>query len=286
MNYIKLLRPTHYIKNLLIFVPLVFAEAFRLNAIIATFLAFIAFCLIASCVYIINDIVDYEKDKTNPHKCHRPIASGKVSKKRALGILIICFLLACLLCLFLPIGFNIALGVYAILNICYIFKLKDIVIIDVLCLSISFVLRIIAGGFAAGVEVTKWILVTCFFLALFLGFAKRRGEIVLDKEGLVKRKVAMEYSLNILDKFIIASGMLALICYALFTLDMSVIEKFQAPHLFWTIPLPVYGIFKYIMIIPQKENTDPTHILFSDKTILLCIVLWLILTLSIMHFGI
>ena len=141
MIYFKLWRPTHWVKNFLVFVPLIFAEAFRLNAIIATFLAFLAFCLIASCIYIINDIVDCEKDKTNPHKCHRPIASGKVSKRCALAILVICFLLACVLCLLLPIGFNIALGVYAVLNIGYIFKLKDIVIIDVLCLSISFVLR-------------------------------------------------------------------------------------------------------------------------------------------------
>ena len=266
--------------------PLIFAEAFRLNAIIATFLAFLAFCLIASCIYIINDIVDYEKDKTNPHKCHRPIASGKVSKKAAVVLCVLCFIPACVISLWLPIYFIITLGVYACLNIFYIFKLKDIVIIDVLCLSISFVLRIIAGGFPAGVEVTKWILVTSFFLALFLGFAKRRGEVALDSEGVVKRTVARSYSLDILDKFIVASGMLALICYALFTLDMSVIEKFQAPHLFWAIPLPVYGIFKYIMLIPQKENTDPTHILFSDKTILLCVVLWLALTLSIMHFGI
>ena len=286
MDYIHILRPKHWIKNGLVFIPLLFAGAFHFTAITHTILGFIAFCLIASCIYIINDIIDYEKDKTNPHKLHRPIASGRVSKKQGLFVCGICLILAGFLCFYLPFDFIITLLVYAVLNLFYIFKLKDFIIIDVLCLSISFVLRIIAGGYLAQVEVTKWILVTSFFLALFLGFAKRRGEVAQDQDGLIKRKVAMEYTLNSLDKFIISTGMLSVICYALFTLDASVIEKFSAPHLFYTIPFPVYGIFKYIMLIPKRDDTDPTGVLFSDKSIMICVLLWLIITLTIMQLGI
>ncbi|MBQ0104482.1 MAG: hypothetical protein KBT47_00410, partial [Armatimonadetes bacterium] len=141
--------------------------------------------------------------------------------------------------------------------------------------------RIISGGFLGGVEVTAWILVTCFFLALFLGFSKRRGEVL--QENITKRKVAMEYTPEILDRFIISSGLLAVICYALFTLDANVIAKFSSPHLFYTVPFPIYGIFRYIMLIQKTEDTDPTNILYRDRQTALCVGLWLIITLAIMH---
>ncbi|MBQ0106085.1 MAG: UbiA prenyltransferase family protein [Armatimonadetes bacterium] len=285
MDYIKLLRPTHWIKNLILFIPLIFASAFNIVSITTTIVGFLAFSLIASCVYIINDIKDYEKDKSNPHKNKRPIASDRVSKRKGIYIFLICFIAACLICaMCLPKFFIITLGIYFLLNIAYIFKLKNIVIIDVLCLSISSLLRIVAGGFLANVEVTKWLLVTIFFLALFLGFTKRRGEIAQNQAGIIKREVALIYSLNTLDNFIVSTGMLAVICYALFTLDNSVIEKFSSPHLFCTIPFPVYGIFRYIMIIPKTDNTDPTNIFYSDLNIVICVVLWVVLTFSVIHF--
>lgn len=282
LNYLKLLRPKHWIKNGLVFAPLLFASQYDLKSIIITFIGFICFCLIASCIYIINDVVDYNLDKTNPLKQDRPIASGKISTKCASVLAYFLFLISAIICYFLPLYFTITLGVYAILNLAYIFKLKEIVLIDVLCLSISFILRIIAGGYLACVDVTKWILVMGFFLALFLGFAKRRGEVL--QENITKRKVALIYKTDVLDKFIMATGMLAVICYALFTLDTSVIEKFSSPHLFYTIIFPVYGIFRYIMLIPQREDTDPTNILYTDKTLIVCVLLWLVATLSIINY--
>lgn len=284
MFYLKLLRPKHWVKNLLVFAPLLFAGAFNLKSITDTFIGFICFCFCASIIYILNDIIDYELDKTNPYKQNRPVASGKIKKKDALIFGIILLIIDAVICCFLPKMFCVILGIYFILNLFYILKLKQIVIIDVLCLSVSFILRLVAGGYLGEVEVTKWILVTTFFLALFLGFAKRRGEVLQDSEGLVKRKVAFEYSIEILDKFIISTGMLSLICYAIFTLDVNVIEKFQSPHLFYSIIFPVYGIFKYIMLIQKRKNTDPTNILYTDRSLIFCVILWLVTTLSIMQF--
>ena len=285
MDYFKILRPKHWVKNFLVFAPLYFANAFNLISVATTIVGFIVFCLVASSIYIINDLIDYEKDRTNPHKLDRPIAKGTVKKKEAITICILCLLIATVLCISLPIYFTITLLIYSLMNVAYMLKLKNLVIIDVICLALGGVMRIVAGGFLANVEVTKWILVCVFFLGLFMGFSKRRGEVAIENENSIKRKVAVEYSLNILDKFIISSGILALICYALFTLDANVIEKFNAPHLYWTIPFPTYGIFKYTMLIPKTENTDPTHILYKDKSLILFIVIWLAVIYCIMYFG-
>ena len=285
MNYLKIMRPKSWIKNLLIFAPILFANAFNYTSVFNTVLGFICFSLVASSIYIINDIFDIEIDRTNPHKNKRPIPAGLISIKQANIVSIICYIIGIAVSfLFLNINFTCVLIIYFFINRLYVSHLKHVIIVDVLILAIGFVLRIIAGGYLADVMVTKWIIVTSFFLAIFLGFAKRRGEVAITNANITKRKVAMEYTLEVLDKFIMASGIMAIISYALFTLDNGVIEKFSSPHLFYTILIPVYAIFKYIILIPNAEDTDPTNILFTDKTIMLSVVVWLILTCSIMYF--
>lgn len=283
-NIIDLLRVKHWSKNLLIFAPLVFAGAIGREPLINTLIAFLCLSFIASAVYIYNDINDKEIDKSNPFKKDRPIASGKVGILQGKIISMILFLLSLSISfLFLNKLICVWLLIYFFINILYTKVIKHIAILDVITIAIGFVIRVIIGGISASVPVTAWFFVLIFFISMFMGFGKRRGEALLLGD---KRRVMGDYTIGMLDTFIVSSGMIALISYSIFTINPDVASKFGTQHLFYTIPIVAYGIFRYTMLVSESRDTDPSSIIFKEPTIYLTICAWLITTCLIIFKGV
>lgn len=287
-------RPHQWLKNVLVFAAVIFSGQFlALQALLASLITFIAFCFLASAIYILNDVVDRESDRLHPLKCTRPIASGALSVKVAL---LASFLLALAgLCLGFFVGtkFESAsiftfwiLVFYMIMQITYTFWFKHVVIIDVMFLSAGFVLRVLAGGTAIGAALSPWAIICTILLALFLGFGKRRHEIILlDNEASAHRRSLKEYSPYFLDQMIGVTTASTVVAYALYTMDNKVIEKLGTDKLFVTLPFVIYGIFRYLYLVHQKEEGgDPAKALFSDKSILIDGALWFITILILLYF--
>ena len=281
---IKLLRVKHWIKNSFIVAPLVFSESF-LNqvAITKTFFAFCAFSLIASIVYVINDLADIEKDKVHPKKCKRPLASGDISKTQA--FIIICVLVLIDIIFFTLLNFVTSLIIicYFIMNLFYTFSLKKKVIIDVMIVAIGFVLRIYVGATAISVEISNWLILCTLFISLFLGFGKRRHEfIIMDTDRNSHKAVLDFYSRQLLNYLIIISITLTIISYSLYTIDIVTINKLGTDKLILTIPFVVYGLFRYMYNIYRKEGGgDPADVVYKDKTIFLTVFFYIVVVVLI-----
>lgn len=284
-EYIKLIRIKHWIKNFFIFAPLIFAKAFfDKNSIIISFAAFASFSLVASFVYIINDIHDKDSDKIHPKKCKRPIASGAISSK--IAMIYSLFILAIGIGIGSIITQNAFLVIitYLLLNIGYSFKLKDILFLDIIIIAIGFVLRVIVGALAIGVELSNWILVTTFFISMFLGFCKRRYELLILIENPENfRPVLKKYPQNILDQMIGISTTLTIISYSLYAISEETITKLETNKLIYTIPFVVYGVSRYIYLTYQKEKGgDPADVIIKDYPIIINFLLWLGLVLILL----
>ena len=286
-NYIYLLRPKHWIKNLFVFAALIFSlNLFNIVKLIASLKAFFAFCLASSFVYIINDIIDIDQDRKHPQKRNRPIASGKISIKNAIIISIICFITSITLAYFINLNTLIIISVYILINIFYSIKIKNIVILDVMFIALGFILRMIAGATAIEVSFSNWILLTTFCISLFLGFGKRRGEMVLanTNEQQNTRFVLTHYNKQILDYMMISSVTLTIISYALYAIDSEVIKRFGTDKLIYTVPLVIFGIFRYLYVIYRSDsNGDPTEVVLKDKSIISVVLLWITLVIGLIY---
>lgn len=287
-------RPHQWLKNVLVFAAVIFSGQFMVpGALLASLITFVAFCSLASAIYILNDIVDRESDKLHPLKRTRPVASGALSIKVAS---LASFLLALIgLCLgfFVGSSFESAslltfwfLVIYMVMQITYTFWFKHIVIIDVMFLSAGFVLRVLAGGVAVGAALSPWAIICTILLALFLGFGKRRHEITLLESGAAShRRSLREYSPYFLDQMIGVTTASTVVAYALYTMDEGVIDKLGTDKLFITLPFVIYGIFRYLYLVHQKEEGgDPAKALFGDKSILIDGALWFITILVLLYF--
>ena len=266
-TWLKLLRPTHWIKNLLVFIPLVFSlNAFQSSYIWNSILAFISFSLVASSVYIINDYVDIERDRKHPTKKNRPLASGKISKTAA--ILTLCLLLAISLTIgwTLQIKFLIVLLVYFILNVAYSIQLKHIVIIDLLIVAACYVLRVYAGAKAIDVPTTSWLLFITFFIALFVISGKRYSE--LATQGSTSRPVLASYTSEFLSMIMGISATGVMVFYALYTTTK--------PFLFtYSIVFIIFALFRLLYWIQVKKSAEePEKLLLKDPWLLGTIILW------------
>lgn len=285
--YFHLMRISHLIKNVLIFAPLVFSLQFTQNNILQVTITFIAFSLVASSIYIFNDIADVESDRKHLHKRYRPIASGTISVKQGLVFFLSLFLTGTTITLLLlpPTVFAITTG-YFLLNILYSWHLKRIPILDVMVVAIGFVLRILAGAAAITVSVSPWILLCTFFGALFIAFGKRKGEIGILKENSSQiRNVLSSYHPEFLNQLLGTTAAITIITYALYTIDNHTMERFGTHHLLYTVPFVVFGIFRYFQIIyVQSKGDDPTKIFSSDRPMIFNIALWGIVFFSIVHF--
>lgn len=280
LKYILLsMRPEQWIKNFFVFTALLFSKnLLNPSKDIEAVVGFIIFCMITGCTYMINDLIDLEKDKLHPAKSQRPLASGKLRKETAVKIIV----LVCLASLFFAFYMNILFGfivlAYFLLNIGYSIYLKNIVIIDVVSIAAGFVLRVLGGAVIISVVASQWLILCTILLSLFLGFSKRRHELILLEDSATShRKVLEHYSPYFLDQMIAVVTASTLICYALYTMSRDTVEKLGTSKLIYTIPFVLYGIFRYLYLVHQKEEGgSPTEIMFTDKPMIINLCLWVI----------
>ncbi|MFQ5647028.1 MAG: decaprenyl-phosphate phosphoribosyltransferase [bacterium] len=279
MNKIVLeaLRPKQWIKNLFVFAALIFSKHLTdLSDLFRVFLAFSAFCAISSSVYLINDINDKEEDRNHPEKASRPIASGRLKEKTAYKASLWLALGAVLGSWLLSPGLAAIIIIYFMVTLIYTFRLKQLVILDVMAIAIGFVLRVIAGGTVINVEISSWLLLCTLMLALFLALNKRRHELVLlDVNAAGHRAILEEYSTSFLDLMIAVVTACTLIAYSLYTISPETVAKFHTNKLFYTIPFVLYGIFRYLYLVHQKEGGgEPAKVLLTDTPLIINGMLW------------
>ncbi|MBI4810080.1 MAG: decaprenyl-phosphate phosphoribosyltransferase, partial [Ignavibacteriales bacterium] len=273
------MRLQQWIKNFFIFAALIFSgNLFVVRDVILTMCGFILFSLVASGVYIFNDIVDLEKDKVHPLKSRRPLPSGKLSRTTALSASIIMIVIAIVGSYFLKPQFGIMLLLYLIINIWYSYQLKSLVILDVMTIASGFVLRVISGAVLIDVPTSEWLIICTILLSLFLGFSKRRHEIlVLENTANEHRSVLQHYSPYFLDQMIGIVTATTVMSYALYTISEETIHKFGTKNLIYTVPFVLYGIFRYLYLVHKKVGGgNPTKLMLADAPLLLNIVIWIL----------
>ena len=274
---IKLLRPHQYIKNVFVFAPLLFSFEFTTIQVVDTFIAFVLFCMIASSIYIFNDLLDIEEDKKHPKKCFRPLASGKV-KKNVAKMLIASLSLSALSIsyAFNQVLFSVLL-IYFVLNIAYSLKFKHITIVDIFIIAIGFVLRLFAGASVINNQLSMWIIIMTFLLALFLAVAKRRDDVVLSSQGKETRKNIDGYNLEFVNAVMVFMSAVIVVAYILYTVSNEVIARINSQYLFLTTFFVILGIMRYMQLTFVEHNSEsPTKIVLKDRFLQITIVLWLI----------
>jgi len=280
------IRPGQWTKNLLVFAGLLFGlRLFDPIAVIDAILAFAIFCGLSGAVYLINDVLDRETDRQHPLKARRPIASGAVSVPLAIGTAAVFGGVGIIAAFAINLRLGIVSAAYLALLGLYSAALKHIVIIDVLTIAVGFVLRAIAGAVAIDVEISHWLLVCTILGALFIALAKRRHELVLLTDGATShRPILSEYSPYLLDQMIAVVTASTLISYVFYTISPDTQQKFGTPWLGLTIPFPLYGIFRYLYLVHQRgEGGSPADLLLTDRPLLACVVLWVLLVALIIY---
>ena len=280
------LRPQQWIKNLIVFAPLVFSlNAGRPAMLLEAAAAFAVFCLAASGVYVLNDIIDREQDRRHPVKKLRPVASGALpvaaAGRLAAGLLAASLAVA----VWDGPAVAVATAVYVANNLLYSLKLKHVVILDVGSIAFGFVIRVLAGTVAIGVPASPWLIMCTILLAFFLGFAKRRHEIVLlDGQHADHRAVLGDYSEQLLDQLIMISAACTVMSYAMYTVSEKAVHSFGTTELIWTVPFVLYGLFRYLFLIHRRNSGgNPARVLLTDPPLMIDIVLWLAACCAIIY---
>ena len=273
--FVTATRPREWIKNTVLFAPLFFAQkVLQPEAVLKSALAFGVFCLAAAGVYLINDICDREEDKKHPQKSARPIASGALPVSLAAAAAIVLFASSIAVALVLSGPFALITLTYIILNIAYSNWLKHVVILDVFLIAFGFVLRVAGGAVVIDVVMSHWLVICTMLLALFLGFSKRRHELVtLASDD--RRPVLAEYNPLFLDMMIGIVTSATVVSYALYTVSAETVQRFHTDRLLFTLPLVLYGVFRYLYLVYQRNHGgDPSQTLLTDKPLLINIGLW------------
>ncbi len=276
-NYIKLIRPKHWIKNLLIFISLFFNLGINQEKLLIIVIGFFSFSFIASSVYIFNDICDIENDKKHSKKKERPIASGAISVKRALYLAIILIIAAFSLNIFTTnnmIKSSFLLGLYYFLNILYSKGLKNFPIVDIFLLSSGFIIRLFYGSVIVKVPVSEWLLLTTLNASLFLGIGKRKKELNNKKS----RKVLEYYTEEFLDKFSMVCISLTIMFYSLWVMNQN------NDLLYFSIPMIIFIIMQYMLTSDKKNNGDPVTVFFGNKTLIISTVLYILYMIYSLYF--
>ncbi|MCP4351291.1 MAG: decaprenyl-phosphate phosphoribosyltransferase [Desulfobacterales bacterium] len=277
-SYVKLARPHQYVKNGFIFLPLFFGHKLYLfGAAWNTCLAFICFSMAASCVYIFNDIRDIDSDRNHPAKKYRPLASGQIKKTEALVFLGVLLVFAVSIsAVFLDTLFLSVLITYLLLNVLYSLGMKHISLIDITFISAGFVLRVFAGAVAADVQISQWIILMTFLLALFLSLSKRRDDVLLCEHGVNSRKSIDGYTLEFISTGMVTMAAVTIVCYILYTVSPEVASRHNSKNLYLTSFWVILGMLRYMQITFVEEKTgSPTQVLLKDFFLQAVIVLWL-----------
>ncbi|MDR0303897.1 MAG: decaprenyl-phosphate phosphoribosyltransferase [Chitinispirillales bacterium] len=287
MNIIKLLRIEHWTKNLFIFLPVFFGgQLLNISILPLCIFAFFAFSFAASSVYCFNDIYDIETDKSHPSKCKRPVASGQISKKTAYAVMVFCFLLSMFISFIFCEKTVLFILFYCLMNIVYSLKLKQYAIIDVVIISVGFVLRVLVGSVASEIGASDWIIIMTFLLSLFIAFAKRRDDVVLYKNtGVHHRENTSRYNLEFMNQVISIIAAITMVAYIMYTLSPNVIERFGCQYLYFTAIFVLMGIIRYLQVTTvDLKSGNPTKILLRDRFIQCCIIGWIVTFYIIIYF--
>jgi 4-hydroxybenzoate polyprenyltransferase len=279
---LQLMRPLQWVKNGFVLMGLLFANAWRQPQMLRqVVIVFIAFSLVASGVYIFNDLLDREQDMDHPKKKSRPLAARTVSVRAAVLLLLVLWLLGAALGLFVSQAVLFILLIYIFINIAYSLGLKHVVLLDVFIIAGGFMLRILAGTTGVGIAPSQWLLLCGLMVALFLGFAKRRAEVyALSDETKNHRRVLENYQPVLLDKMIVVTATCIIITYSLYTMSPVTIQVHHTEALIYTVPFVMYAIFRYIYALHHKRTgADPAQEIFRDPHILISVTGWLLLTL-------
>jgi 4-hydroxybenzoate polyprenyltransferase len=286
VNLLLSLRPTQWTKNLVVFAGLIFSEElFQPGSALRASLAFAVFCGLSGVVYLINDVRDRAADQLHPTKSRRPIASGALSVQAALAAAAVLGLGALGAALWLSPAFaGLAAGYVALLAV-YSATLKHHVILDVLTLSAGFVLRAAGGAVVIDVPVSRWLLLLTLLLALFLALSKRRAELVsLAEDASGHRPSLAEYSPYLLDQMISVVTASTLIAYAFYTISPDTVSRFGTEDLIFTVPFPLYGIFRYLYLVHRRDGGgNPSEHLLTDRPLLVCVALWGTAVIAILY---
>ena len=280
------LRPEQWTKNLIVFAGLIFGlELFDRTAVLRSLVAFGVFCALSGVVYVINDIMDREADRRHPLKARRPIASGALSPAVAGGVAAALGAAGLAVAFALGIPFGAVALSFVLLQSAYSGPLKHVVILDVLAIAVGFVLRAAAGAVAIGVPISHWLLVVTILLALFLALSKRRHELVLLANGATEhRPILGEYSPYLLDQMISVVTASTLVAYIFYCISPETVQKFGTDMLGLTIPFPLYGIFRYLYLVHQREGGgSPSQMLLNDRPLLVCVALWVLAVVVIVY---
>ncbi len=273
------MRPHQYIKNLFIFLPLFFAIKITNTELLTNaFIAFIAFSLTASAVYILNDYQDIKEDKQHPKKKDRPLASGAISKPQAIGIMAVLFMPGFALMASFSLKATAILAIYVIMNIAYSLHLKHVAILDVTIIAIGFVLRLFIGSIVTDIHLSMWIVIMTFLLALFMALAKRRDDVLIYLDtGKKMRKVINGYNLRFLDTAMAIMAAVIIVAYIQYTTSTEVIERVHNEYLYLTALFVILGIMRYLKItFVLKDSGSPTSIVLKDRFMQLVLVSWIL----------
>jgi len=297
MKFLRLIRVHQWVKNLFVFVPLLFSlHLFDLNYFLQTLSAFFVFCLASSAIYVINDIVDIEADRVHPVKKNRPLPSGQITVQSAVITASLLLIVVFWLMMYFNKEFIFLVVGFIFLNVVYSFWWKNIVLLDIFSIAAGFSIRVLAGAFAIQVPISSWLLLTTMFISLFLGVMKRRSELVLVSEKILKnsdpleqtaatsRKVLAQYSLNFADQMATIAAAGVIICYALYSVAPRTVSVFQTERLIYTTPFVVFGIFRFMYleyISGKGENT--TRLIATDIYMILDVLAYVLATIVIIY---
>ena len=281
IKYIKLIRIKHYIKNFLIFLPLIFSRNINATNILLSILGFISFSFASSIIYIINDIRDKEKDKNHPTKKNRPIAAGTISITNALIVATLLLIITIAILIYLS-AFNKFISIYIItyilINIMYSFGLKNIPLLDVFILALGFLIRVLYGGALINVEISNWLFLTVLSISFYLGLGKRRNELIAqEKTGNTTRSVLKYYNKEFLDKNMYMCLSMTIIFYSLWCQDLN------SDYIMWTIPIVLLICMKYSLNIESNSSGDPVEVLLKDKILMLLVGIYAIAILLTLY---
>lgn len=290
LHSIKIIRPQQWVKNLFVFIPMFFGGSLLdTTDIIASIVTFIAFSLTASSVYCFNDIIDAEADRRHPVKCHRPIASGAVSRTQGYMLMAATLAVGMAATQLLPqcrMEVAAVIGCYYVLNLAYCTWLKHHAIIDVCTIAFGFVLRIIAGGVATEIVLSQWIVLMTFLLTLFLSLAKRRDDVLrMEATGEAPRKNTVRYNLTFINQAITIAAAVTIVCYIMYTVSPDVVSTYRTDHLYLTSIFVIIGLLRYLQIaMVDQKSGDPTKVVLRDHITQLIIVFWGLSFLILIYF--
>ena len=287
-SIIKLLRPHHYLKNGFVLLGALFSHQWDLLTLSHAALSFLAFCCMASAVYVLNDIMDIEADRAHPVKCRRPLPSGAISLRTAKCLLAGLVMGSVVLSLLVSGWATLFVAAYFVTNIFYSWRLKHVVILDVFLISSGFMLRILAGTVGLGIAPSAWLLLCGLMVTLFLGFAKRRAELLMleategGHNGLTRR-VLDDYSPEMLEQFIAVTAACTILSYGLYTVSPQTVALHGSDDLIYTLPFVVYGIFRYLFLLHRRDKgNDTAKDLVQDRHLLVTVAAWVGTTLWVL----